>query len=66
MTSLSLFTFRHRRRKWQPTPVLCLENLRGGGAWWAGRTVGYDGSDLAAQRVYIYAHIYLAINVHMF
>ena len=31
-TSLSLFTFMHWRRKWQPT---CLENLRDGGAWWA-------------------------------
>ena len=32
-TSLSLFTFMHWRRKWQPTP--CLENPRDGGAWWA-------------------------------
>ena len=31
-TSLSLFTFMHWRRKWQPTP--CLENPRDGGAWW--------------------------------
>ena len=30
-TSLSLFTFRHWRRKWQPTP----ENPRDRGAWWA-------------------------------
>ena len=34
-TSLSLFTFMHWRRKWQPTPVSCLENSRDGGAWWA-------------------------------
>ena len=34
-TSLSLFTFMHRRRKWQPTPVFLLENTRDGGAWWA-------------------------------
>ena len=34
-TSLSLFTFIHWRRKWQPTPVSCLENPRDGGAWWA-------------------------------
>ena len=32
--SLSLFTFMHWRRKWQPTPV-CLENPRDRGAWWA-------------------------------
>ena len=35
MTSLSLFVFMHWRRKWQPTPVSCLENPRDGGAWWA-------------------------------
>ena len=34
-TSLSLFTFMHWRRKWQPTPVFYLENPRDGGAWWA-------------------------------
>ena len=34
-TSLSLFTFMHCRRKWQPTPVFLLENPRDGGAWWA-------------------------------
>ena len=34
-SSLSLFTFMHLRRKWQPTPVSCLENPRDGGAWWA-------------------------------
>ena len=34
-TSLSLFTFLHWRRKWQPTPVFLLENPRDGGAWWA-------------------------------
>ena len=35
VTSLSLFTFMHWRRKWQPTPVSCLGNPRDGGAWWA-------------------------------
>ena len=34
-TSLSLFTFMHWRRKWQPTPVSCLENPRDGGSWLA-------------------------------
>ena len=34
-TSLSLFIVMHWRRKWQPTPVSCLENSRDGGAWWA-------------------------------
>ena len=34
-TSLSLFTFLHWRRKWQPTLGSGLENPRDGGAWWA-------------------------------
>ena len=34
-TSLSLFTFMHWRRKWQPTPLFLLQNPRDGGAWWA-------------------------------
>ena len=51
-TSLSLFTFMHWRRKWQPTPVSCLENPRDRGAWWAAvygpHRVGHDWGDLAA------------------
>ena len=34
-TSLSLFTFMHWRRKWQPLQCSCLENPREGRAWWA-------------------------------
>ena len=34
-TSLSLFTFRHWRRKWQPTPVFLPGESQGRGAWWA-------------------------------
>ena len=34
-TSLSLFTFMHWRRKWQPTPVLLPGESQGWGAWWA-------------------------------
>ena len=34
-TSLSLFTFMHWRRKWQPFQCSCLENPRYRGAWWA-------------------------------
>ena len=34
-TSLSLFTFMHWRRKWQPLQCSCLENPRDGRAWWA-------------------------------
>ena len=62
VTSLSLFTFMHWRRKWQPTPVFLPGESQGRGSlvgcclW--GRTesdttevshrVGYDWSDLAA------------------
>ena len=51
-TSLSLFTFMHWRRKWQPTPVFLpgesqgLGSLMGFCLW--GRRVGHDWSDLAA------------------
>ena len=34
-TSLSLFTFLHWKRKWQPTPVFLPGEFQGGGAWWA-------------------------------
>ena len=34
-TSLSLFTFMHWRRKWQPTPVFLLGESQGRRAWWA-------------------------------
>ena len=34
-TSLSLFTFLHWRRQWQPTPVFLPGKSQGRGAWWA-------------------------------
>ena len=52
VTSLSLFTFMHWRRKWQPTPVFLpgesqgLGSLVGCHLW--DRRVGHDWSDLAA------------------
>ena len=51
-TSLSLFTFMHWRRKWQPTPVFLPGESQGRGSlvgcspW--GRRVGHDWSNLAA------------------
>ena len=51
-TSLSLFTFMHWRRKWQPTPVFLSGESQGRGSlvgcrlW--GRRVGHDRSDLEA------------------
>ena len=57
-TSLSLFTFMHWRRKWQPTPVF----LPGESQGWAGEPggqpsmgshrVGHNWSDLAAVVMY--------------
>ena len=35
VTSLSLFTFMHWRRKWQPLQCSCLENPSDSGVWWA-------------------------------
>ena len=55
VTSLSLFTFMHWRRKWQPTPVFLPGESQGRGSlvgcrlW--GHTVGHDWSDLAAAAV---------------
>ena len=52
-TSLSLFTFMHWRRKWQPTPVFLPRGIPGtevpGGLPSMGsHRVGHDWSDLAA------------------
>ena len=51
-TSLSLFTFMHWRRKWQPTPVFLPGESQGQRAWWAAvygsHRVGHDWRDLAA------------------
>ena len=52
VTSLSLFTFMHWRRKWQPTPVFLPGESQGQGSlvgcrlW--GCRVGHDWCDLAA------------------
>ena len=66
-TSLSLFTFTHWRRIWQPTPVFLPGESQGQGSlvgfrlW--GRTVGHDWSDLAAAAVYIYMCVYIYIYI---
>jgi len=75
-TSLSLFTFMHWRRKWQPTPVFLPGKSQGCGSLvgchlWSCR-VGHDWSDLAAAAagafttldnplIYLYLHIFLFI-----
>ena len=57
-TSLSLFTFMHWTRKWQPTPVFLPGESQG---WWGlvgchlwNRTVRHDWSDLAAAAAYMH------------
>ena len=55
-TSLSLFTFMHQRRKWQPTPVFLPGESQGRGSlvgcrlW--GHRVGHDWSHLAAAAAF--------------
>jgi len=54
VTSLSLFTSMHWRRKWQPTPVFLPGESQGwgslvGGRLWGSHRVGHDWSDLAAR-----------------
>ena len=57
-TSLSLFTFMHWRRKWQPTPVFLPgesqgRGERGGLPSMGSHRVGHDWSDLAAAAAVI-------------
>ena len=55
-TSLSLFTFMHWRRTWQPTPVFLPGESQGRGAWWAAvygsNRVRHNWSDLAVAVKY--------------
>ena len=45
VTSLSLFTFMHWRRKWQPTPVFLPEESQGQGSLVGFRLWGHTESD---------------------
>ena len=66
-TSLSLFTFMHWRRKWQPTPVFLPGEFQGrrsllGCRLW-GHRVGYEWSDLAAAAWFVWLdHLFLFVN----
>ena len=72
-TSLSLFTFMHRRRKWLPTPVFLPGESQGRKAWWAAvygsHRVGHDWSDLAAAAAIFHyicictCHIFIRFSV---
>ena len=69
-TSLSLFTFTHWRRKWQPTPVFLpgesqgRRSLAGCRLW--GRRVGHDWSDLAAAAACSWRWQWLLIREWLF
>ena len=45
VTSLSVFTFMHWRRKWQPTPVFLPRESQGGGSLVGCRLWGHTESD---------------------
>ena len=69
-TSLSLFTFLHWRRKWQPTPVFLPGESQGRGSlvgcrlW--GRTVGHDWSNLADLAVLRTRHCFKYLTIIIF
>ena len=72
-TSLSLFTFMHWRRKWQPTPVFLPGESQGqepGGLPSMGsHRVGHDWSDLAAAAVRCSKHpfsVSSSLDLHCF
>ena len=61
VTSLSLFTFMHWRRKWQPTPVFLPGESQGRGEpgglpSMGSHRVGHDWSDLAAAAAAMWFH----------
>ena len=71
-TSLSLFTFMHWRRKWQPTPVFLPGESQGQGEpsgllSMGSHRVGHDWSDLAAvewkeEIIFLVAHVWRAVT----
>jgi len=60
-TSLSLFTFMHWRRKWQPTPVFLPRESQGRGSLVGCRLWGHTESDTTEvtqqQQLPLYSHI---------
>ena len=68
-TSLSLFTFMHWRRKWQPTPVFLPVESQGweslvGCTSMGSHRVGHDWSDLAAAAA-VFPQIPLALTISL-
>ena len=55
-TSLSLFTFMHWRRKWQPTPVFLPGESQGRGSLVGSRLWGHTESDMT-ERLHIHSSL---------
>ena len=60
--SLSLFTFMHWRRKWQPTPVFLPGESQDSGAWWAA-VYGVSQSRTWLKRLSSSSNIYLSLTM---
>ena len=71
-TSLSLFTFMHWRRQWQPTPVFLPGESQGRrslvGCRLGSHRVRHDWSDLAAAAacMHVYVSVDKCINIYMY
>ena len=67
-TSLSIFTFLHWRRQWQPTPVFLPGESRGWGSLvgchlWGSHRVRHNWSNLTAAVVYNSAHSWVEFSM---
>ena len=70
VTSLSLFTFMHWRRKWQPTPVFLPGESQGRGGpgglpSMGSHRVGHDWSDLEAAAALGFVFFYLTFHAFL-
>ena len=70
VTSLSLFTFMHWRRKWQPTPVFLPRESQGRGSLvgchlWDHNRVRHDCNDLAATAAYEFSSLLTIIDYYL-
>ena len=76
-TSLSLFTFVHWRRKWQPTPVFLPGESQGREAWWAAvygvaqsrtrlKWLSSSSISIYTTCAYIYTHVYMYICSYVY
>ena len=73
-TSLSLFTFMHWRRKWQPTPVFLPGESQGQGSLWAAVSgVAHSwtrlkrlSSSSSIHCVYVYTYMCVHLHIHVY